>query len=234
MNKDYLNSILELHKEWINTNQQRGLRANLSRSDLSYSDLSGVDLSYSDLSGADLSRTYLIGADLSRADLSRTDLSYSDLSGADLSGANLSYADLSYAILSGADLCNTDLSRVDLYGACLTGAYLKEEDKPRLGVILDKKIFGYKKCKNNIIIKLEIPKGAVVFGINNKKFRTNIAKCVEISNNKSIAYSSFDDSFSYEVGKTYKIKDFNMQYNVECGTGIHFFKTLKEAEDYLL
>ena len=199
MNKSNLNSILELHKEWINTNQQRGLRANLSRSNLSYSDLSGAILS-----------------------------------GANLSYADLSYADLSCAILSGADLCNTDLSRVDLSGACLTGAYLKEEDKPRLGVILDKKIFGYKKCKNNIIIKLEIPKGAVVFGINNKKFRTNIAKCVEISNNKSIAYSSFDDSFSYEVGKTYKIKDFNMQYNIECGTGIHFFKTLKEAEDYLL
>ena len=219
MNKDYLNSILELHKEWINTNQQRGIRADLSNADLSGADLSGVDLSYAYLSGADLSRANLIDADLSRA----------KLSGAILIGTYLLDADL-----YGADLSNADLSGADLSGACLTGAILKEEDKPRLGVILDKKIFGYKKCKNNIIIKLEIPKGAVVFGINNKKFRTNIAKCIEISNNKSIAYSSFDDSFSYEVGKTYKIKDFNMQYNIECGTGIHFFKTLKEAEDYLL
>ena len=219
MNKDYLNSILELHKEWINTNQQRGIRADLSNADLSGADLSGVDLSYAYLSGADLSRANLIDADLSHA----------KLSGAILIGTYLLDADL-----YGADLSNADLSGADLSGACLTGAILKEEDKPRLGVILDKKIFGYKKCKNNIIIKLEIPKGAVVFGINNKKFRTNIAKCIEISNNKSIAYSSFDDSFSYEVGKTYKIKDFNMQYNIECGTGIHFFKTLKEAEDYLL
>ena len=232
MERSKLIETLKLHKEWINTNQQNGLRANLSRADLSYEELPDIDLSYADLSYANLS-----GADLSGASLPQIDLSGADLSGAYLLGANLSYADLSYAnlscaILSGANLCNTDLSRVDLSGACLTGAILKEEDKPRLGVILDKKIIGYKKCKNNIIIKLEIPEGAIVFGINNKKFRTNIAKCIEISNNKSIAYSSFDDSFSYEVGKTYKIKDFNMQYNIECGTGIHFFKTLKEAEDY--
>ena len=233
MNKNDLNSILELHKEWINTNEQSGLRANLSNANLSganlsNANLSNADLSYAYLSGADLSYAYLSGANLIGADLSRV-----DLSGANLSGANLSNAYLLGANLIGADLSRVDLSRVDLSGACLTGVCLKEEDKPRLGVILDKKIFGYKKCKNNIIIKLEIPKGAVVFGINNKKFRTNIAKCVEISNNKSIAYSSFDDSFSYEIGKTYKIKDFNMQYNIECGTGIHFFKTLKEAEDYL-
>lgn len=33
--------------------------------------------------------------------------------------------------------------------------------------------------------------------------------------------------------KTYEIKDFDLAYNEECSTGIHFFKTRKEAEEYV-
>jgi uncharacterized protein YjbI with pentapeptide repeats len=42
---------------------------------------------------ADLSYADLRGAELSKANLSGTNLSYADLSGANLSGANLTYAD---------------------------------------------------------------------------------------------------------------------------------------------
>jgi len=102
------NSFSKTLREAINSG------ANLSRSNLSRSNLSGADLSRAYLTGADLSRSnlsraYLTGADLSRAYLSRAYLTGADLSGADLSGANLSGADLSGANLSGSDLSGASL-----------------------------------------------------------------------------------------------------------------------------
>ncbi|MCF0108212.1 MAG: pentapeptide repeat-containing protein, partial [Bacilli bacterium] len=120
----------------------------------------------------------------------------------------------------------------NLSGADLFDALLDEKEKCRLGVILQKKIIGYKKCQDDIIVKLEIPKGAVVFSINNNKCRTNKAKVIEISEGKEEAISTYDNSFIYKVGETYEIKNFNMQYNEECGAGIHFFRTEEEAKAY--
>ena len=36
----------------------------------------------------------------------------------------------------------------------------------------------------------------------------------------------------YEVGKELEIENFDLMYNVECSTGIHFFRTREEAIDY--
>ena len=166
-------------------------------------------------------------ANLSGADLSRADLRYANLSCANLSGANLRYANLICANLSGANLSGADLSRANL--SC---ADLDKKEQCRLGVVLKRKIIGYKKCRGDIIVKLEIPSGAIVFGINGSKFRTNRAKVIEISDNQKSAISKYNDTFIYKIGKTYKIKDFDLMYNVECGEGIHFFKTEQEAEDY--
>jgi hypothetical protein len=57
--------ILKEHKRWLDTDEDEGERADLSRADLINADLSGADLINADLSGADLEK-----ADLSRADLS--------------------------------------------------------------------------------------------------------------------------------------------------------------------
>lgn len=131
-----------------------------------------------------------------------------------------------------ADLSGADLSGAHLSCANLSGANLDKEEQFRKGVILKEKIIGYKKLTNNIIATLEIPKGAIVFSINNSKCRTNKAKCIELSNNAKIGYSQHDKDFTYEIGKEYEIEDFELMYNVECASGIHFFKTLKEAEKY--
>ena len=47
-----------------------------------------------------------------------------------------------------------------------------------------------------------------------------------------LGVSCHDHEFTYEKGKSYEIKDFDLAYNEECSTGIHFFKTRKEAEEY--
>lgn len=63
MDKEELNKILELHKNWLN-NEFPCKRADLRGADLSCADLSGADLSGADLRHADLSGADLNGADL--------------------------------------------------------------------------------------------------------------------------------------------------------------------------
>lgn len=139
---------------------------------------------------------------------------------ADLSNANLRYANLS----------NADLSNADLYNA-----NLNDEEKIRKGIIINKPIRVFKKCENNNIVELKLLKGSIVFSINNKKCRTNKVKVISINGGKKKGLqckSNYDKGFIYEVGKIVEVKDFDLMYNVECSSGIHFFWTKEEAEDY--
>lgn len=186
--------------------------ANLEYADLSHCDLKYADLSYTNLHDADLSHSYLYMANLSNANLEGASLSYANLSKADLSNANLSYA-----YFSDAKLWNTRLD---------------EKEQIRKGLILKESMIGYKKCADDVIVTLEIPKGAIVFSINNYSCRTNKAKVIEISNGETIVNSKYFENFSYELGKEIEIEDFGLMYDVDDAPGIHFFKTREEAEKY--
>ena len=142
--------------------------------------------------------------------------------------ANLYGADLKCANLDSADLKCANLDSANLYGA-----NLPPKEVIRKGFFVKRKLTGWKKCSHGIIVKLEIPKGAIVFSINNNKCRTNIAKVIDIfGGDGKTAVSQYDINFVYKKGKTVKVDDFNLAYNVECAEGIHFFKTRKEAENY--
>ena len=212
MNKQELQEILEAHKKWFK-GEDGGKRANLRDANLFGANLYGANLYGADLCFANLRDAILCDANLRDA----------DLFGANLYGANLYGANLHDAILCDAILC----------GANLFGANLDQKGQVRRGFIVQRKLTGWKKCKNNILVKLEIPKGAVVFSINNDKCRTNIAKVVKIvGGDGKVAVSTHDVNFIYKLGKTIVINDFDCMYNVECSTGIHFFRTMKEAKDY--
>ena len=168
-------------------------------------------------------------ANLRYTNLRYTNLSYADLNGANLSDANLSNADLSNADLKGANLINANLSYANLSGADLSGAKgaLIEFRK---GKTLTEDIIGYKKCRDDVIIKLLIPRGAIVFSINGSKCRTNKAKVLEIEGaTRAISQHKY---MSYYVGDEFTVYDFNCEYNVECAPGIHFFMTKEEAVNY--
>ena len=165
------------------------------------------------------------------------DLTNADLSNANLFNTILYNADLRYANLYNADLTNADLTKADLRYANLYNADLDEKEKLRKGVIIDKPVRVFKKCIKNNIVELELLKGSIVFSINNKKCRTNKAKVISINGvcEKGLKCCSLcNDKFIYEVDKTVEVKDFDLMYNVECGSGIHFFWTKEEAEDYVL
>ena len=211
-----LKEILDKHKKWLN-DEEGGERANLSYADLRYADLYNANLSYANLRYADLSN-----ANLSNANLYNADLRYANLYNANLYNANLSYANLSYADLSNANLSYADLD---------------EKEKIRCGWLLKEDFHAYKKCRDDLIVELIIPKGSIVFSINNSKCRTNRAKVVSITDIEgkvtyNEAISNQDENFIYKVGTELEIEDFNLMYNVECAEGIHFFRTREEAVNY--
>ena len=217
-----LKEIIERHHHWLEEDIEgwEDMRAvlyhvNLRNADLNYANLRDVNLR-----NADLNYANLCDADLCGAGLRGTDLSDANLRGANLRGANLRYANL-----RGADLRGANLRGVEL---CGTEGNLMEY---RRGKILSENVIGYKKCRDNVIVTLEIPRGAIVFSINGTKCRTNKAKVLEIEG-ANRAYSQ-QKYVSYYVGDEITIYNFNCEYNVECAEGIHFFMTRKEAEEYI-
>lgn len=185
----------------------------------SYENKKIIKIDFNDLRNADLHCTDLHDAELNNADLRNADLSNANLGNADLRNANLFGANLSYANLFGANLYSTNLD---------------EKETIRKGKIINKKTFVYKKCQGKIV-KLELQIGSIIFSINNNICRTNKAKVISIDGNEKKGLkiaSDYDNNFIYEVGKIMEVEDFNLMYNVECETGIHFFWTEKEAEEY--
>ena len=205
--------------------------ANLSSANLSSANLSSADLSYANLSSANLSSANLSSADLSYANLRSANLSYADLSSADLSYANLRSANLSYADLSYANLSSANLSSADL-------SYAKNADwaVAMTRILPEGSIIGWKKCRDNKIVKLLIPAEAKRSHAFGRKCRAEYAEVLEITKGTrqlKTAVSSFDDTFKYKVGKTVKPRSkFSDDWTDECASGIHFFITKIEAENY--
>jgi hypothetical protein len=147
--------------------------------------------------GANLSGAYLSGANLSGANLSGAYLSGANLSGANLSGANLSGAYLSGAYLSGATLSGANLSGANLSGAYLSGATLSGAN-----------LSGAK-------------------GIN--KFLTTPLYLLLDQPGQIRAYKlvtahglgPFNGGITYEVGKSYEVRNANADESEQCAAGIN-------------
>ena len=169
------------------------------------------------------------------ADFSSCDLSFANLHYADLSSANLHYADLHGADLRGANLCYADLHGADLSSADLRGA----KGVPHVPMVCPEEgdFIGWKKAGGKIV-KLRIPEDALRSSATTRKCRCNKAEVIEIYNidgtiaGERIVNSSYDSSFTYEVGKTVEVQDFDTNRWNECTRGIHFFINRQEAINY--
>lgn len=97
---------------------------------------------------------------------------------------------------------------------------------------------GFKKCENNLIVKLEIPEDALRSSATTRKCRCSKAKVLSITNvdgsdaNTDTAASKYDKNFIYKVGETVDVSNFNTDRWNECSAGIHFFITRQEAVEY--
>ena len=160
----------------------------------------------------------------------RANLSGASLYGASLSGANLSRANLSGASLYGADLSGASLSRANLFGA----KKFKELEYLFISytsICPEGTIIGWKKCKDNIIVKLEIPAEAKRSNATGRKCRAEYAKVLEVIG-AEVGISQHDGKTKYKVGETIHSDKWDDNRWEECSSGIHFFITRLEAENY--
>ena len=208
--QEELNRIVDDHQHWLKKDCEgwEKMRADLSHVDLSY----GVDLSHANLSHANL-----IDANLSEADLSY----------ACLRGADLSYANLNYACLRGADLNYANLSEVKYNH--LTAFFALQ--CPEKGSFI-----GYKKSGDKIV-ELRIEEDSKRSSATSRKCRASKVTVLSITSIDGTeefqkAQNTGVYSFTYEVGKTYEIDNFDDDRWNECSTGIHFFITRDEAVRY--
>jgi hypothetical protein len=142
--------------------------------------------------------------------------------GADLSGADLSGADLRRADLSGADLRRADLS--DAKDAELVTA--------RTLIVPESGQFtGWKKCKNDVIVKVMVGKNARRSNATGRKCRAEYVKVLKVFG-AEFGISKYDKKTEYHTGKIVRCDKWNEDRWEECGGGIHFFLTRIEAENY--
>ena len=175
-------------------------------------------------------------ANLSGANLRGANLSGANLRGANLRGANLSGVDLYGANLRGANLREANLREANLCGADLYGA--KNLNLPMV-CPEEGSFIGFKKCRNDFIVKLEILSDSLRCSATGRKCRCSKAKVISITNldgtnaNTNVVISKRDPNFIYKVGETVEVKNFDTNRWNECSTGIHFFMTRQEAADYV-
>ena len=203
----------------------------LCNANLQYANLQGADLRYADLQGASLQYANLIGASLQYANLQGADLRYANLIGASLQYANLIGASLQYANLMGADLRDSNLEDTYFKYANIEGAILHEfKIVPETG-----EFFGYKKLRNNVVIKVKIPAHAERTNrIGSRKCRASEVEVVEvvqgeIPEGEKIQSTNYGSAL-YSVGEVVKADWFDPDIRVECTNGIHFFMSFEEAQ----
>ena len=160
----------------------------------------------------------------------RADLGEANLRGADLRGANLGEANL-----RGADLREADLRGADLRGADLREAKnFKNYENLIISyttVCPEGTLIGWKKCRNNIIVKVEIPAEAKRSNATGRKCRAEYVKVLEVIGGE-VGISQHDKTTEYKVGEIVKCDEWDDNRWQECSGGIHFFLTRLEAERY--
>ena len=230
----------------------------LSYTNLTYANLKGADLTNANLYKADLHGANLCGTNLSNADLSHANLRYTTLERANLKDAELICANLSDANLHNANLEDVSLEGANLKDAELLyakiGNVFYDESTaffalccPEEGsfIAFKKTLCCYGLSVRYAIVKLEIPSDALRSSATSRKCRASKATVLgfynldktEITKDEIIEYditfhSTYDRHFTYELGKTYIIDDFETNRWKECASGIHFFMTFDEAKNY--
>jgi hypothetical protein len=176
-------------------------------------------------------------ANLSGAYLSDANLSGANLSGANLSDANLSGAYLSGAYLSGANLSGANLSDANLSGAYLSGANLSDAKNAELAIaktriLAQGDLIGWKKCNDDVIVKLRIPAEAKRSHAFGRKCRAEFVEVLEVFGAEVGITDTHGPKTEYRVGQRVTPDSWDDNWQEECSHGVHFFITREEAQAY--
>jgi hypothetical protein len=187
-----------------------------------------------DLSGCFLPRDVgHISAKLPRISLVGADLNGNSFRSADLNGANFRMADMSHCVFIDTDLRGAYFNGAYLNGARFVRCQLDPMFEARLSILPDGDIVGWKKCRDEVVVKLLIPAAFRRSNGTGRKCRAEGAKVLEIFPEGAEAVSLFDSNTVYRVGETVRCyRAFDEDRYQECSAGIHFFLTRAEAENF--
>ena len=159
--------------------------------------------------------------DLRSADLRSADLRFANLRSADLQFANLQFADLQFANLQFANLqfANLQFAKNFEYAAAVTT------------LLPEGNLVGWKKCRNDIIVKVLVPQKARRSNSTSRKCRAEYVQVLQVFGGE-VGISKHDGFTEYRKGQIVKCGQWDENRWEECGGGIHFFITRLEAERY--
>ena len=140
------------------------------------------------------------------------------------------------AVKAGANLAEANLAGANLADANLAEAYLADVKNADFAIaqtriLPDGDLIGWKKCMQGVIVKLRIPEAAKRSHAFGRKCRAEYADVVEVIG-ADVGISKHDSSTEYRVGQRVIPDRFDENWAEECSSGIHFFITRLEAENY--
>ena len=125
------------------------------------------------------------------------------------------------AVKSGADLSGADLSRANCADLAIAQTRILPEGD----------LVGWKKCRNNVIVKLWIPYAAKRTHAFGRKCRAEYAQVIEIFG-AEVGISQYDGKTEYRAGVMIKPDSFDEDWTKECSNGVHFYISRIEAENH--
>ena len=201
--------------------------------------LEGMDFSRVDFSNGDFKNVNFRSCKFDNAKLQHTKFENCDLSGSSFAYADLFSADLRTCNLSGSNFDGADFFAALLWEAKLDNLLVTDRTKffrnycPEEGYI-----FGYKKCFNERMVQLLIPKDAKRCSSTTNACRCDKARVVAITDvNKKESYkeamSFVDPNFIYRLGEMVYADSYNEDRWHDSSHGIHFWMTFEEALSYM-
>ena len=128
----------------------------------------------------------------------------------------------------------------DLSFANLSFAKYADHALAQTLIVPDGDLIVWKKCCNNVLVKLLIPKEAKRSNATGRKCRAEYGEVLELIDltdkrkKALVGISHYKNSVEYRVGETVKCDEWDEDRLNECSGGIHFFITRIEAENYSL
>jgi len=247
--------IAKKHFRWLK--EMRGWKPE-DQAAFFWTDFSGVDLSGKNLTmscfsecsfvGCKLTGTNFSSANIDRCVFTGCDLTDCSFAGARISGTNFSLAVIKNGVFANALIEDTVFEGADLTDAKLYDARIDEDALLKAsGVEVcirqiphrcpDKDAFiCYKKVRDNLIIKLEVPDDAKRINIDKTRCKASKVIVLEFQNingtksKKTEVASLHNPNFIYHPGDEIEIKSF--RNDASATSGIYFFMERDNAVKY--
>lgn len=237
INQRQINEILLKHKSF--NSGSSGKRAIFTHAVFIGNDFRGAQLQGAIFQHCIFHSPDFTGADLLSASFIGCDLHHANFCGAFLHHTVFRKANLANAFFCRADLTDADIRGANLSGACLTDAsldFIKYDEYTSMYAPLcqeDVDLTGYARTKD-YIVELHIPSDSKKVNGTTRMCRCSKATPYGILDlhGNFVKIEKVSHQYTFEVGRTIVVANFDEDRWNDTGNGINFFLTLDEAIHY--